>query len=206
MLRDSRAYYLIAYESPHPDDGKFHKVTVRVKRPRVTVFARTGYWGYKRGENTVTSAPVLAPVSPEVQKAVDKLADSLRPDADEPAEGRRRVIMPRPAEPAQAPLLAAPTIGIARGRLVGDPVSRREFRRTDTIVVRAQAQRTPVISGRLLDQRGKPLTTLPASPGVDPPEFRLPLGNLGPGDYVIELDATAGDETAQQFVAFRVMR
>ena len=25
MIRDSRAYYLIAYESPHPDDGKFHR-------------------------------------------------------------------------------------------------------------------------------------------------------------------------------------
>ena len=113
--------------------------------------------------------------------------------------------MPRPAESAPAPLLATPTIGIARGRLVGDPVSHHEFRRTDTIVIRAQAQRTPVISARLLDQRGKPLTALPASP-TDSQEFRLPLGSLGPGDYVIELTATAGEETAQQFVAFRVTR
>ncbi len=87
VIRDSRAYYLIAYESPHPDDGKFHKVTVHVKRPRATVFARTGYWAFKRGENTITASPSLAAVSPEVQAAVDRLADSLRPDADEPAEG-----------------------------------------------------------------------------------------------------------------------
>ena len=53
VIRDSRAYYLIAYESPHPDDGRFHKVTVRVKRPRATVFARNGYWAFKSGENTV---------------------------------------------------------------------------------------------------------------------------------------------------------
>jgi VWFA-related protein len=42
VIQDGSAYYLIAYESPHPDDGKFHRVTVRVKRPRATVFARTG--------------------------------------------------------------------------------------------------------------------------------------------------------------------
>ena len=27
MIRDSRAYYLIPYESPHPDDRRFHTVT-----------------------------------------------------------------------------------------------------------------------------------------------------------------------------------
>ncbi len=104
VIRDSRAYYLIAYESPHPDDGKFHKVTVRVKRPRATVFARTGYWAFKRGENTIAASPSLAAVSPEVQAAVDRLADSLRPDADEPAEGRRRVIMPKPVDQTPPPL------------------------------------------------------------------------------------------------------
>jgi VWFA-related protein len=193
VIRDSRAYYLIAYESPHPDDGKFHKVTVRVKRPRATVFARTGYWAFKRGENTITASPSLAAVSPEVQAAVDRLADSLRPDADEPAEGRRRVIMPKPVDQAPPPL----TIGIARGRVVGEPVTRREFRRTDTLVVRASG--APVtVSGRLLDRRGQRLTDLPLTPATETPELRLALGNLGPGDYVIEL--------AQQYIAFRVVR
>jgi VWFA-related protein len=206
VIRDSRAYYLIAYESPHPDDGKFHKVTVRVKRPRATVFARTGYWAYKRAENTVVSTPSLAAISPEVQRAVDKLADSLRPDAGEPAEGPRRVVMPRPAEPTPAPLLAAPTIGLARGRLVGDPVTRREFRRTDTVVVRAETVGNPVVSGRLLDRRGQPLTELPTTLAGGTSEPRLALGNLGPGDYVIELSARSGDEAARQFVAFRLVR
>ncbi len=193
VIRDSRAYYLLAYESPHPDDGKFHKVTVRVKRPRATVFARTGYWAFKRGENTATAAAPLAAVSPEVQAAVERLADSLRPDADEPAEGRRRVIMPKLVDQAPPSL----TIGVARGRVVGEPVTRREFRRTDTLVVRAPG--APVtVSGRLLDRRGQRLTDLPLTPATETPELRLALGNLGPGDYVIEL--------AQQYIAFRVVR
>jgi VWFA-related protein len=217
VIRDSRAYYLIAYESPHPDDGKFHKVTVRVKRPRATVFARTGYWAFKRGENSIASSPSLTPISPEVQAAVDKLADSLRPDADEPIDGRRRVLMPRPDHPGPEPLLAPPTLGVARGRTVGEPVNRREFRRTDVLVVRAllrasgasagqAAEAAPATSSRLLDRRGQPLADLPIAPAGGALELRLALGNLGAGDYVIEITARAGDEAAQQFVAFRVAR
>jgi VWFA-related protein len=205
VIRDSRAYYLIAYESPHPDDGKFHKVTVRVKRPRATVFARPGYWAFKRGENTITPASSLAAVPPAVQAAVDRLADSLRPNADEPAEGTRRSVIPRAPDPAPSTLLAAPTIGVARGRFVGEPVSRREFRRADTLVVRAESQRTPTVSGRLLDRRGQALTDLPVVPAGEASEVRLALGSLGPGDYVIELTARTGAEAAQQLVAFRVV-
>ena len=67
MIRDSRAYYLIAYESPHPEDGKFHKVTVRVKRSRATVVARSGYWAFKRGENSAMAPAALVAVPPAVR-------------------------------------------------------------------------------------------------------------------------------------------
>ncbi|HMB79474.1 MAG TPA: hypothetical protein VKI43_05385, partial [Vicinamibacterales bacterium] len=100
---------------------------------------------------------------------------------------------------------APPAIALARGKIVGEPVGRREFRRTDTLVIQAKTARTAAVSGRLLDRRGQPLTDLPLTPG-DAPELRLALGNLGVGDYVIELTARAGDETAQQYVAFRVVR
>jgi VWFA-related protein len=206
VIRDSRAYYLLAYESPHPDDGKFHRVTVRVKRPRAQVFARTGYWAYKRGE-TVTAASAAPVVVPRaVQAAVEQLADSLRPDADEPADGRRRLMTPDAAPRSPLPLLSVPTIAIARGKLVGEPVARREFRRTDIIVVRGSTRGDSSVSGRLLDRRGQPLTELPVTPFADGSEVRLPLGNLGAGEYVIELNARSGDEAAQQFVAFRVIR
>ena len=89
---------------------------------------------------------------------------------------------------------------------MGDPVPRHEFRRTDTVVVRAETAGDPVVSGRLLDRRGQPLTELPTTLVGATSELRLALGNLGPGDYVIELRARAGDEAARQFVAFRVVR
>jgi hypothetical protein len=197
VIRDSRAYYLIAYESPHADDGKFHKVTVRVKRRGATVFARTGYWAYKRGDNAVSSAVSLPEVPPAVQRAVDGLAESLRPDADEPPDGRRRIVMPD-TDGAPGALNGGPTIAVVHGSAVSGPVLRREFRRADTVVVRAGVGPGTPTAGRLLDRRGRLLTELPLTPGLNPPEVRIALGSLGPGDYVIEL--------AQQYVAFRVVR
>ncbi|MBI3490425.1 MAG: VWA domain-containing protein [Acidobacteria bacterium] len=41
---DSKAYYLLAYRSMRPDDGKFHAVQVQAKRPGLQLRARKGYW------------------------------------------------------------------------------------------------------------------------------------------------------------------
>ena len=206
LVNDASAYYLIAYESPHPDDGKFHRVTVHVARPRTTVFARTGYWAFKRGQMSEGAASVAPVVPAAVQEAVKRLADSLRPNADEPAEAPSRVHMPAPpAAPKPPPLLAAPSVAHARGRTVSDPVARREFRRTDTVVVRAAVAGAPELSARLLNRVGQPLADLPATVADGVCEVTLQLGSVGAGDYVVEVSARSASEAAQQFVAFRVL-
>src|SRR5262249_34360347 len=142
---------------------------------------------------------------PGVQDAVKSLADSLRPNADEPTESRRRVLMPEaPAAAAPSPLLSAPTVALMRGRIAGDPVPRREFHRTDTILVRAATSGEPSVSARLLNHVGQPLTELPVSPTATGCDLTLALGSLGAADYVIEITARAKEQTMQQFVAFRL--
>lgn len=45
VIKDASAFYLLGYASlRNPTDGKFHKISVRVKRPGVDVRARKGYW------------------------------------------------------------------------------------------------------------------------------------------------------------------
>ena len=43
IVAENSAYYLLAYYASHRRDDKFHRINVRVKRPRVTVQARRGY-------------------------------------------------------------------------------------------------------------------------------------------------------------------
>jgi VWFA-related protein len=68
ITRDASAYYLIGYNSSQaPQDGKFHEIKVRVKRPGVQVRARKGYWALNQQE----TARALAPPKPAPPKAVD---------------------------------------------------------------------------------------------------------------------------------------
>lgn len=48
IVEDLGNYYLVGYYSPAEADGKFHKITVRVKRAGVQVRARAGYLAARR--------------------------------------------------------------------------------------------------------------------------------------------------------------
>jgi VWFA-related protein len=48
IVAENSAYYLLAYYSSHPRDTTFHRIDVRVRRPRVTVQARRGYMSEDR--------------------------------------------------------------------------------------------------------------------------------------------------------------
>jgi VWFA-related protein len=82
-------YYLLTYRAAHAEDGRFHEVQVKVKRPGIRLRARKGFW-----------AP-----SPE-----DALRAALLARANEP---------PKPAPPPEpgrrvSPLIR-PWVGLARG-------------------------------------------------------------------------------------------
>jgi VWFA-related protein len=78
IIRDSSAYYLLGYTSTQaPQDGKFHTIRVRVKRPGVQVRARKGYWALSKEE----TARALAPPKPAADPAYGKaLADIEAPN------------------------------------------------------------------------------------------------------------------------------
>jgi hypothetical protein len=90
------------------------------------------------------------------------------------------------------------------------PVAAREFSRTDRVLVRipvyGPAGTTPTVSVHLLNRSGQPMSELPvsAAPANGEQQIDLPLSGLAPGEYVIEIKATADGGEVKDLVAFRV--
>jgi VWFA-related protein len=78
MVKEASAFYLLGYRSErNPADGKFHKITVRVKRPGVDVKARTGYFAPSLVEmDTARKKAAEAEAPPEISKALSTLVDA----------------------------------------------------------------------------------------------------------------------------------
>jgi VWFA-related protein len=91
------------------------------------------------------------------------------------------------------------------------PTASRDFSRTERVFVRVSAyapgSASAMLKARLLNRAGQPMmdlpvTPAPASPG--PAQIELPMSNLPPGDYIIEITAGADGEGAKELVGIRV--
>jgi hypothetical protein len=78
IVKDSSAYYLLGYNSSQtPQDGKFHEIKVRVKRPGAEVRARKGYWALTPDDVArVTDSRPAAP--PDVSRALASISEPSR--------------------------------------------------------------------------------------------------------------------------------
>jgi hypothetical protein len=75
IVRDSSFYYLLGYNSQSQNDGKFHEIRVRVKRPNVDVRGRKGYWALT-ADDAIRAANPTPDVAKPVQQALATLAVS----------------------------------------------------------------------------------------------------------------------------------
>jgi VWFA-related protein len=77
VIRDSSYYYLLGYNSQVANDGKFHEITVRVKRRDVNVRARRGFWAITP-EDAVRASNPTPEVAKPVQTALASISTSVQ--------------------------------------------------------------------------------------------------------------------------------
>jgi VWFA-related protein len=75
VFRHLSSYYLLGYESTQrPQDGKFHKIDVRVRKRRVDVLARKGYWAPSAADLTRAREAAADEAPAAVTSALSELA------------------------------------------------------------------------------------------------------------------------------------
>jgi hypothetical protein len=301
VMADASAYYLIGYTpTRRGNDGRFHEITVRVKRRGVRVTARRGYWSASEKELTAAAEAAATPVNVGLTTALGALSDSVNtravavwtgfargegdrtrvtlawepnPGPDKPARleiqpvddagkdampaqviggapgelplvahfqmapGRQRIrftslsaagdIIDRWVQAQPVPDLSTQTLVLATPRLLrarnmiefraiesnpnASPTASTRFGPADRVLVELEAQtpggETPQIKVELLNAKGDLLRGLDVPPlAGGKVRMPLPIGSLANSTYVVRVEATLGDQTAEQWVAFRVAR
>ena len=213
IVRDASAFYLIGYHSGAPMDGKFHKISVKVSRPGVEVRARQGYFAPSLAEiETARTAAAAAEAPADVARGLTLLAGTARDDRASSAFIA--------GDPIPGVTLGAPVVLRARTPLelrqltaAADAPSYEGhvFERTDRMLVRFSIDGPGVadakVTVRLLARGGAPLTTLPIAPWGTAShawQLDLPLGNIAPGTYMIEIGVMRGADTTRTLVPFEL--
>jgi VWFA-related protein len=109
---------------------------------------------------------------------------------------------------------------VFRGRTVRDlqsvrqasqpvPVTTRAFSRTDRLLLRFDVQApagvTPTVTMRLLNHQGDSIASLQNPANKDGRfEAEFGLGALPPGDYLVEISASAGTQSTRQLLGIRI--
>jgi hypothetical protein len=198
---DLTSYYLMGYYSTNSKpDGRFRTIKVRSKRPGVEVRARRGY-NAATADEIARARAAADTVVPEAKAAVNRALGRIEIDAR--AAGRKT------ARGAGEPLV------FHRGPSTGNqvqPADGRIFPRSERLRMEMEAAAgTLVWTGALLDRTGTK-TAIPvvvgertdAATGQRWLTADITLAPLGPGDYVVELTATAGSQQNKTLVAIRV--
>lgn len=166
MMADLGSYYLMSYYSTNTKlDGRFRRITVRVKRPGVQVRARSGYLAPTEAE---ARAAGVAPTGVSLPAGVESIPRKL------PITALRR----------------GPSTGLAYVR-----ATEPRFRRTERLRIEVRLpENATAPAGRVLTSQGTPLpliVTASVEPNTSGPAVGIAdvvLAPLAVGSYVFELE------------------
>lgn len=181
VVDDLSSYYLLGYYSNGKLDGKFHPISVRVKRPGVRVRARRGYLAATPAAMTKRSSPAgAAPaIEPAVAAAAHAVEAAIAPLAGYARDVPLRLQMAAGWKPGDTTSAALWVVGELGGvAMMGDSWA-DGFDATVTLTTPADAT---VGSGRMTVARGSRTFRLAVTPSQP----------LAAGEYILRVGARAG--------------
>jgi VWFA-related protein len=171
LVDDLSSYYLAGYYSNAKPDGRFHRITVRVKRPGVQVRARSGYLAASAAEAAarVTSS-VASPDAAQAQLVARALNPLAALSRERPVRAQATVAW----TPAGSVLIRA-VAEVPRGTARGDDWGKGG----QVDVTLLDASRDTVANARAVLEPGTYVAQLTLTP-------RAPIT---PGDYELQIRA-----------------
>lgn len=192
VVADLSSYYLLGYYSNTKLDGKYHAITVRVRRPGVQVRARKGYLaatpeaitaaGRDRGPAAAKAGDpgFEAKVAADAEAAA--VSAAIGPLAGYTREVPLRVQMAAGWKPGDATSAALWVVGELGGVADAGPQWNEGFDATATLTTPADVT---VATGRLTATRGARTFRIALTPSQP----------LAAGEYVLRVGARAGPST-----------
>ena len=168
VVSDASAYYLIGYTPTRAeDDGKYHKISVKVKRSGTRVIAREGYW---------------APSRKQIEAAVET---ANKPQVPGVANAMRAMARLEPRGGAQAWVgLSRNAEGKTQAEATWEPMA-------GTDAVRAARLELEVVPAGSKTPVGPPLSLPSASPGK--PARSLQPRVVTPGEFLLRFTARSAE-------------
>ena len=183
MIDDLSSYYLLGYYASTKLDGKFHAITVRVKRSGVAVRARRGYLAATLGSANAATATAAATAAPaKVDAELAAVASAIAPLADYTREVPLRLQAAIGWKPGDA---STPFV-VVEGELNGT----REFEYL--------WQGGALASVELAPPDGPTLMTAPVTIAASTKSFRVVLASsspLAPGEYILRVGVRSSTAT-----------